>query len=165
MLVSDTFIVRYIVWRLQGHGMAAQQHPRLQNKASAPEIKFMVEAQKTEFLSKKLREDSYCLLVLTAVENLTQPLSEKYELKSVQWAHDLSPHRLPPVPGGLGFPGRGVVAAAGCLEVQVEGTDLQGCQMAKFDPFLSLDCIGLEGVGRNRRKGRDQILQRSVAEP
>ena len=41
----------------------------------------------------------------------------------------------------------------------------QRCQMAKFDPFLSLDCARVEGVGRNRRKGRDQILQRSVAEP
>ena len=34
----------------------------------------------------------------------------------------------------------------------VESKDLitvwkQGCQMAKFDPFLSLDCAGLEGVG------------------
>ena len=40
-----------------------------------------------------------------------------------------------------------------------------GCQMAKFDPFLSLDCARVEGVGRNPRKGRDQILQRSIAEP
>ena len=40
------------------------------------------------------------------------------------------------------------------------GTD-QGCQMAKFDPFLSFDCARVEGVG----KGRDQILQHSVAEP
>ena len=36
--------------------------------------------------------------------------------------------------------------------------------MAKFDPFLSLDCATVEDVGRNPRKGRDQILQRSVAE-
>ena len=41
----------------------------------------------------------------------------------------------------------------------------QGCQMAKFDPFLSLDCARVEGVGCNPKKGRDQILQRSVAEP
>ena len=41
----------------------------------------------------------------------------------------------------------------------------QCCQMAKFDPFLSLDWVRVEGVGRNSRKGRDQILQRSVAEP
>ena len=41
----------------------------------------------------------------------------------------------------------------------------QCCQMAKFDPFLSLDCAGVEGVGRNPRKGRNHILQRSVAEP
>ena len=43
----------------------------------------------------------------------------------------------------------------------------EGCQMAKFDPFLSLDCARVEGVawGRNPRKGRDQNLQRSVAEP
>ena len=41
----------------------------------------------------------------------------------------------------------------------------QGCQIAKFDPSLSLDCARVEDVGRNPRKGRDQILQRSVEEP
>ena len=54
----------------------------------------------------------------------------------------------------------------------------RGCQMAKFDPFLSLDCAGVEGVGawiapapphppprRNPRKGRDHILQCIIAEP
>ena len=41
----------------------------------------------------------------------------------------------------------------------------QGCQMARFDPFLSLDCARLVGGrGRNSRKGRGQILQHSVAE-
>ena len=32
---------------------------------------------------------------------------------------------------------------------------LQGCQMAKFDPFLSLDCARVEGVGAQskERKG------------
>ena len=30
---------------------------------------------------------------------------------------------------------------------------------------LSLDCVRVEAVGRNPRKGRDQILQPSVAEP
>ena len=30
--------------------------------------------------------------------------------------------------------------------------------MAKFDPLLSLDCAGEEGMRRNPRKGRDQIL-------
>ena len=34
--------------------------------------------------------------------------------------------------------------------------------MAKFDPFLSLYCARVEGVGVNPRKGRDQILQCSV---
>ena len=33
----------------------------------------------------------------------------------------------------------------------------QGCQMAKFDPFLSLDCARVEGVGA-QSQGRDQIL-------
>ena len=33
----------------------------------------------------------------------------------------------------------------------------QGCQMAKFDPFLSLDCARVEGVGA-QSKERDQIL-------
>ena len=40
----------------------------------------------------------------------------------------------------------------------------QGCQMEIVDPFLSLDRARVEGRERNRRKGRDQILQRSVAE-
>ena len=33
--------------------------------------------------------------------------------------------------------------------------DAQGCQMAKFDPFLSLDCARVEGVGAQfkERKG------------
>ena len=35
----------------------------------------------------------------------------------------------------------------------------QCCQIAKFDPFLSLDCTRVEGGGCNPRKGRDQILQ------
>ena len=42
------------------------------------------------------------------------------------------------------------------------------CRVARwrtFDPFLSLDCAGREGVRRDPRKGRDHILQRSVAEP
>ena len=38
----------------------------------------------------------------------------------------------------------------------------QCCQMAKFDP---LDCARVTGGGCNPRKGRDQILKRSVAEP
>ena len=44
---------------------------------------------------------------------------------------------------------------------------LQCCQMVKFDLFLSLDCARVEWRvwGRNSRKGRDQILQRSIAEP
>ena len=41
----------------------------------------------------------------------------------------------------------------------------QCCQIAKFDPFLSLDCARVKGGGRNPRKGRDRILQGSVAEP
>ena len=45
-----------------------------------------------------------------------------------------------------------------------EQTCRQGCKMAKFDPFLSLDCARVEGRAHNPRKGRDQILQRSVAE-
>ena len=42
---------------------------------------------------------------------------------------------------------------------------LTNCQMAKLDPFLSLDCANVEGVGVQSKEGRDQILQRSVAEP
>ena len=61
------------------------------------------------------------------------------------------------------------LAAEGAVDEGDEGGSrrpaAQGCQMAKFDPYLSLDCARVEGVGRNPRKGRDQILQRSVAEP
>ena len=28
----------------------------------------------------------------------------------------------------------------------------QGCQMAKFDPFLSLDCARVEGMGAQSKK-------------
>ena len=59
------------------------------------------------------------------------------------------------------------------IDLSVEKGDFIGiigkvgkvCQMAKFDPVLSLDYARVEGVGRNPRNGRDQILQRSVAEP
>ena len=48
-----------------------------------------------------------------------------------------------------------------------EGEEItrQGYQMAKFDPYLSLDCSRVEDGGRNPRKRRDQILQHCVAEP
>ena len=39
-------------------------------------------------------------------------------------------------------------------------------QMAKFDPFLSIDCAGSEGGWeRSSRRGRDQILLRNIAGP
>ena len=41
----------------------------------------------------------------------------------------------------------------------------QGCQMAKSDPFLSLDCARVEGVGAHskERKGSNFAAQRSGA--
>ena len=46
------------------------------------------------------------------------------------------------------------------------GTVDKVARWPKFDPFLSLDCARVEGAwGRNPRKGRDQILQHSAAEP
>ena len=41
------------------------------------------------------------------------------------------------------------------LDRHIGGGDDQGCQMAKFDPFLSLDCARVEGVGAKskERKG------------
>ena len=41
----------------------------------------------------------------------------------------------------------------------------QGCQMAKFDPFLSLDCARVEGVGAQskERKRSNFAAQRSGA--
>ena len=47
---------------------------------------------------------------------------------------------------------------------EIEGRDF-GARVARFDPFLSLDCTGLEGTGRNPRKRRDTLLQRRVVEP
>ena len=46
-----------------------------------------------------------------------------------------------------------------------DSSDLQGCQMAKFDPFLSLDCARVEGVGAQsgERKGSNFAAQRSGA--
>ena len=42
---------------------------------------------------------------------------------------------------------------------------VQGCQMAKFDPFLSWDCARVEGVGAQskERKGSNFAAQRSGA--
>ena len=34
------------------------------------------------------------------------------------------------------------------------GEGEQGSQMAKFDPFLSLDCGGVEGVGAQSKEGK-----------
>ena len=39
----------------------------------------------------------------------------------------------------------------------------QGCQMAKLDPFLSLDCARVEGVGRGAIQGKEGIKFCSVA--
>ena len=42
----------------------------------------------------------------------------------------------------------------------------QGCQMAKFDPFLSLDCARVEGVGLGgATQGKEGIKFCCVAEP
>ena len=42
----------------------------------------------------------------------------------------------------------------------------QGCQMAKFDPFLSLDCARVEGrMGAQSKERKGYNLQSSVAEP
>ena len=56
------------------------------------------------------------------------------------------------------------------LERQRQGDELvlrksQGCQMAKFDPFFSLDCAGVEGVGAQskERKGSNFAAQHSGA--
>ena len=49
------------------------------------------------------------------------------------------------------------------LKVAVIVNDMgeQCCQMAQFDPFLSLDCARVEGGGRNPRKGSNFAAQRS----
>ena len=65
-------------------------------------------------------------------------------------------------------------AAAALAEAEAEwdacclsrfSTLQHGCQMAKFDPFLSLDCARVEGVGAQskERKGSNFAAQRSGA--
>ena len=51
------------------------------------------------------------------------------------------------------------------VEVRNYGYQYQGCQMAKFDPVLSLDCVRMEGVGAQskERKGSNFAAQRSGA--
>ena len=46
-------------------------------------------------------------------------------------------------------------AEHGEVELALGGEPEQGCQMAKFDPVLSLDCARVEGVGAQskERKG------------
>ena len=51
------------------------------------------------------------------------------------------------------------------LEIALICHAIQCCQMAKFDLFLSMDSARVKGVGAQSKEGRDQILQRSVAEP
>ena len=47
--------------------------------------------------------------------------------------------------------------------LEMRWTDsIQGCQMAKFDPFLSLDCARVEGVG-DEIQGKEGIKFCSVA--
>ena len=61
---------------------------------------------------------------------------------------DLAPVRVQPVvEGARSAGGRGRGLSLGACD--------QGCQMAKFDPFLSLDCARVEGVGAQskERKG------------
>ena len=41
----------------------------------------------------------------------------------------------------------GVASREGRFSLTCARTFLQGCQMAKFDPFLSLHCTRVEGVG------------------
>ena len=44
------------------------------------------------------------------------------------------------------------VRATRVVEAMGKPTCGQDCQMAKFDPFLSLDCARVEGGGRNPRQ-------------
>ena len=54
------------------------------------------------------------------------------------------------------------VASSLVVEDAVWGSCEQGCQMAKFDPFLSLDCTMVEGVGGAIRE-KEGIKYCSVA--
>ena len=55
---------------------------------------------------------------------------------------------------GLGGDGGtvGGEEAAGLEEGRIGFNNVQCCQMAKFDPFLSLDCARVEGVGAQSRE-------------
>ena len=79
------------------------------------------------------------------------------------------PFPIPPSPSGLVqsvvyvlHPDRIVVCFRRERSKEKEGLLLlcHGCQMAKFDPFLSLDCARVEGVGRGARglKGQTHTI-------
>ena len=62
---------------------------------------------------------------------------------------------LEPLDGGGDEPRHVRVDVVDVVELVGEGVPSQCCQMAKFDPFLSLDCARVEGVGAQskERKG------------
>ena len=72
-------------------------------------------------------------------------------------------HQLHRLPRRLRLPARRPPLHPGATAHRVAGRRIlsqvsfsnQGCQMAKFDPFLSLDCARVEGVGAQskERKG------------
>ena len=47
---------------------------------------------------------------------------------------------------------RGIVHFVGFFQAVKESGEYQCCQMAEFDPFLALDCAGLEGVEAQSKK-------------
>ena len=59
-----------------------------------------------------------------------------------------------PLPSSTGEESRGRVFIGAVLIMFHVGVS-QGCQMAKFDPFFSLDCARVEGVGA-QSKGRKE---------
>ena len=50
-----------------------------------------------------------------------------------------------------------------CVLGDLLGAALQGCQMAKFDPFLSMDCARVEGAGRGAIQEKEGIKFCSAA--
>ena len=72
---------------------------------------------------------------------------------------------LPKVGEVGGLPQQQYHLRADHINIKIQNKANQGCQMAKFDPFLSLDCGRVEGAGAQSkdRKGSNFAAKRSGA--
>ena len=69
----------------------------------------------------------------------------------VDFSDDAVPVAQNSVAAGISVQGGDVLDAVVCCAIAVLYCG-QGCQMAKFDPFRSLDCARVEGVGAKSKE-------------